>query len=142
MLLNCSVDTVILTITNTQALLIHMKWVAMVKLDLKKGQFIECNRCMAAKKNTNVSMSTPTRNAYGNYLFLSRKYFWTTPANLLLEYYSGTENFSIEILLFSRWLMVVPSIDHGNSVPDTCVGGFFRACQSFPTAAAHLSVYT
>ena len=34
--------------------------------------------------------------------------------------------------------MVVPSIDHGNSVPDTRVGQLFRACQSFPTAAAHI----
>ena len=50
--------------------------------------------------------------------------------------------FSIEILWFSRWLIVVPSIDHNNSVPDTCVGGFFRASQSSPTAAAYLSLYT
>ena len=62
--------------------------------------------------------------------------------NLLLEYYSGMkEFFSIEILLFGRWLMVVPFIENGNSVPDTHVGGLFRACQSSPTAAAHLSLY-
>ena len=50
--------------------------------------------------------------------------------------------FSIEILLFGMWLMVVPSIDHGNSVPDTCVCGLYRVCQSYPTDAAHLSLYT
>ena len=49
---------------------------------------------------------------------------------------------SVEILLFGRWLMVVPSIDHGNSVPNTRVGGHFRACQSSATGAAHLSLYT
>ena len=50
--------------------------------------------------------------------------------------------FSIEILLFIRWLMVVPFIDHGNSAPEIRVGGLFRARQSFPTAACHLSLYT
>ena len=50
--------------------------------------------------------------------------------------------FSIEILLFGKWLMVVPSVDHGNSVPDTRIGGLFRACLSSPTATAHLSLYT
>ena len=44
---------------------------------------------------------------------------------------------SIAILLFGRWLMVVPSIKHGNGVPDTRVGGLFRARQSSPTAAAY-----
>ena len=39
--------------------------------------------------------------------------------NLLHEYYSGTENFFIEILLFGRWSIAVPSIDHSNSVPHT-----------------------
>ena len=34
--------------------------------------------------------------------------------------------FSIEILLFGRWLMVVPSIDYSNSVPDTHIGGFLK----------------
>ena len=38
--------------------------------------------------------------------------------------------------------MVVPSIDHGNSVPDAHVGGLFRTCQSSPTPAAYLSLYT
>ena len=33
--------------------------------------------------------------------------------------------FCIEILLFGRWLMAVPSIDHGNDVPDTRVGELF-----------------
>ena len=42
---------------------------------------------------------------------------------------------SIEILLFGRWLMVVLSINHSNSIPDTHVSGLFRACQSSPTAA-------
>ena len=37
------------------------------------------------------------------------------------------EFFSVAILLFGRWLMVVPCIDHGNSVPDTRVDGLFRA---------------
>ena len=50
--------------------------------------------------------------------------------------------FSIEILLFSRRQMAVPSIDQGNSVPDTRVGGLFRACQSSPTVAAHLALCT
>ena len=36
--------------------------------------------------------------------------------------------------------MVFPSIDHGNSVPDTCVGGLLIACQGSPTAAT-LSIF-
>ena len=34
--------------------------------------------------------------------------------------------------------MVIPSIHHGNSVPETHVGGLFRACQCSTTAAAQL----
>ena len=34
--------------------------------------------------------------------------------------------FSIEIILFGRWLLVIPSIDHGNSVPDTHIGGLLE----------------
>ena len=47
----------------------------------------------------------------------------------------------MEFFLFGRWLMVVPSIDHGNSVPDICVSGLFGACQSSPTAAICLSIF-
>ena len=38
--------------------------------------------------------------------------------------------------------MVAPAIDHGNSAPDTRVGGLFRACQSSPTSTAYLSLCT
>ena len=40
--------------------------------------------------------------------------------------------FSIEILLFGRWLMVVPTIAHGNSVPDTRVVGSLERGGSVP----------
>ena len=43
--------------------------------------------------------------------------------------------------LFVRWLMVIPSIDNGNSIPDTRVSGLFGACQSSPTAATCLSIF-
>ena len=36
--------------------------------------------------------------------------------------------------------MVVPSIDHGNSIPGTRVGGLFAAGGSSRTAAAYLHV--
>ena len=61
--------------------------------------------------------------------------------NLLHKYYSGTKNF-LEILLFGRWLIVILLIDYGNSIPHTHVGGLFRACQSFPTAATYLPLCT
>ena len=48
----------------------------------------------------------------------------------------------IEILLFGKWLMVVLSIDHGKGIPGNRFGGLFIVCQSSPTAAAHLFLYT
>ena len=81
---------------------------------------------------------------YRNYPFCCGNIFGrhSLPGNLVVEYYSGTKNFFLEILLFGRWPMVFPSIDHDNSVPDACVGGLFRVCQRSPTAATHLSLYT
>ena len=40
--------------------------------------------------------------------------------------------FSIEILLIGRWLMVIPTIDQGNSVPDIRVVGSLESGGSVP----------
>ena len=81
---------------------------------------------------------------YCNYPFFIIKVFSDGIRYLKICYMNITPVriiFSIAILSFGRWLMVVPPINHGNSVPDNRVNWVFRVSQSSPTATAYLSIF-